>query len=45
VRLTGGQRDLNRQAVGIDDRMNLLLNPPRDRPVDWLLFLAMQAAR
>ncbi len=34
VRLTGCQREPHRKYVGIDDRMILAGQPPRDRPMD-----------
>jgi hypothetical protein len=39
VGLTRRQRQPNRKAVGFHDRMNLLVNPPRDRPIDCRWFL------
>jgi hypothetical protein len=43
VRLAGAQRQPYRQAIAIDHRMNLLVQPPRDLPIDWRRFLVMQA--
>ena len=40
--LSRRRREPDRQAVRINQRMNLLVNPPRDRPIDCLLFRVMQ---
>ena len=35
----------DRQPVRVHHCMNFAVNPPRERPIDCPLFLAMQAAR
>jgi hypothetical protein len=41
--LTRAQRQSDRQTIAIDYRMDLLVKPPRDLPIDWCWFLLIQA--
>jgi hypothetical protein len=35
VRLPGREREMDRQAIGTHNRVNLARQAPRDRPTSW----------